>query len=146
MVGGGIVGGLNIFENAIVSYAQMEEDLRYKIDNIEVTHPGYDEYRRNVGHIGTNPNYIIALILALDDMPEHLLSGLLEQIFNRQYTLVLDSFTQELEIENDDGEIEIVEIYVLEITLTVIPFREAIVPLLTPEQLLQFDHFMSIGG
>ena len=37
------------------SYAAMENELQAEIDNIERTHPGYDEYRYDLDTIGHNP-------------------------------------------------------------------------------------------
>ena len=38
------------------SYAAMENELQQEIDNIESTHPGYDEYRYDLDTIGHNPH------------------------------------------------------------------------------------------
>ena len=37
------------------SYAGLENELQQEIDNIESTHPGYDEYRYDLASIGHNP-------------------------------------------------------------------------------------------
>ena len=38
------------------NYAAMENELQSEIDNIERTHPGYDEYRYDLDTIGHNPH------------------------------------------------------------------------------------------
>ena len=37
------------------NYAALENGLQSEIDNIESTHPGYDEYRYDLDSIGHNP-------------------------------------------------------------------------------------------
>ena len=36
-------------------YTALENDLRRQVDNIEFTHPEYDEYRYSLDEIGHNP-------------------------------------------------------------------------------------------
>ena len=47
------------------SYAAMENELQSKIDNIERTHPGYDEYRYDLDTIGHNPHELASYLTAL---------------------------------------------------------------------------------
>ena len=47
------------------SYAAMENELQQEIDNIESTHPGYDEYRYDLDTIGHNPHEIASYLTAL---------------------------------------------------------------------------------
>ena len=47
------------------SYAAMENELQSKIDAIESTHPGYDEYRYDLDTIGHNPHELASYLTAL---------------------------------------------------------------------------------
>ena len=47
------------------SYAAMENELQQEIDNIESTHPGYDEYRYDLDTIGHNPHELASYLTAL---------------------------------------------------------------------------------
>ncbi len=44
-------------------YTALENDLRSQVDNIESTHPGYDEYRYALDEIGHNPYGVAPLLL-----------------------------------------------------------------------------------
>ena len=44
-----------IMERADEDYTALENDLRRQVDNIEFTHPEYDEYRYSLDEIGHNP-------------------------------------------------------------------------------------------
>ena len=43
-------------------YTALENDLRSQVDNIESTHPGYDEYRYALDEIGHNPYELAAYL------------------------------------------------------------------------------------
>ena len=47
------------------NYAAMENELQAEIDNIESTHPGYDEYRYDLDAIGHNPHELASYLTAL---------------------------------------------------------------------------------
>ena len=46
-------------------YAAREAQLQEEIDNIESRHPGYDEYRYDLGMIGHDPHELAAFLLSL---------------------------------------------------------------------------------
>ena len=46
------------------NYAAMENELQSEIDNIERTHPGYDEYRYDLDTIGHNPHELASYLTA----------------------------------------------------------------------------------
>ena len=78
------------------NYAAMENELQSEIDNIERTHPGYDEYRYDLDTIGHNPHELASCLTALlqSYTPESAQAEI-ERIFGLQYTLTL---TEEVEI------------------------------------------------
>lgn len=47
------------------NYAALENGLQSEIDNIESTHPGYDEYRYDLDSIGHNPHELASYLTAL---------------------------------------------------------------------------------
>ena len=47
------------------NYAAKENELQQQIDNIESTHPGYDEYRYDLDSIGHNPHELASYLLSL---------------------------------------------------------------------------------
>lgn len=70
------------------AYRALEEALDRQINEMEVTHPGYDEYQYQVDEINHNPFHLISYLTVLygeftiDDIREAL-----NQIFKEQYTL-----------------------------------------------------------
>ena len=46
-------------------YAAREVQLQEEIDNIESSHPGYDEYRYNLDMIGHDPHELAAVLSAV---------------------------------------------------------------------------------
>ena len=69
-------------------YSEMETDLQIDIDNTEVNHPGYDEYRYNVGEIGHNPFQLLAyLSTKYNAFKFRNIKSNIEALFWQQYTL-----------------------------------------------------------
>ena len=138
------------------SYAAMENELQSEIDNIERTHPGYDEYRYDLDTIGHNPHELASYLTALlqSYTPESAQAEI-ERIFGLQYTLTL---TEEVEIryrtetstDPETGETTSEEVpyeyYILNVELTNKPISSLAEELLTPEQLEMFRVYMETSG
>ena len=138
------------------NYAAMENELQAEIDNIERTHPGYDEYRYDLDTIGHNPHELASCLTALlqSYTPESTQAEI-ERIFGLQYTLTL---TEEVEIryrtetstDPETGETTSEEIpyeyYILNVELTNKPISSLAEELLTPEQLEMFRVYMETSG
>ena len=138
------------------SYAAMENELQSEIDNIERTHPGYDEYRYDLDTIGHNPHELASYLTALlqSYTPESAQAEI-ERIFGLQYTLTL---TEEVEIryrtetstDPETGETTSEEVpyeyYILNVELTNKPISSLAEELLTPEQLEMFLVYMETSG
>ena len=138
------------------SYATMENELQSEIDNIERTHPGYDEYRYDLDTIGHNPHELASYLTALlqSYTPESAQAET-ERIFGLQYTLTL---TEEVEIryrtetstDPETGETTSEEVpyeyYILNVELTNKPISLLAEELLTPEQLEMFRVYMETSG
>ena len=68
----------------------MENELQAEIDNIESTHPGYDEYRYDLDAIGHNPHELASYLTALlQSYTPQSAQAEIERIFDMQYTLTL---------------------------------------------------------
>ena len=138
------------------NYAAMENELQSEIDNIERTHPGYDEYRYDLDTIGHNPHELASCLTALlqSYTPESAQAEI-ERIFGLQYTLTL---TEEVEIryrtetstDPETGETTSEEVpyeyYILNVELTNKPISSLAEELLTPEQLEMFRVYMETSG
>jgi murein DD-endopeptidase MepM/ murein hydrolase activator NlpD len=71
-------------------YNHFEADLLYAIDNVEVEHSGYDEYRYYVDTVGHNPHEIIAYLTAkFGEFRVNEVRNELSRIFDEQYTYQL---------------------------------------------------------
>lgn len=137
---------------ADADYTALETALRNEINNVESTHPGYDEYRYNLVEIGHNPYELASYLTVLfEDYTREEVQSTLQSIFDRQYTLTL---TEEVELRtrtvtNADGEEseEEYEYYILNVTLTnsgigaVVRFAG-----LTDDQTERYDLLMETHG
>ena len=71
-------------------YAAKEAALQAEIDNIESSHPGYDEYRYDLDMIGHDPHELAAYLSAvLQGYTLQSSQAQLEQVFEAQYRLTL---------------------------------------------------------
>ena len=141
-LGGSTSGGMGgAVESVDAIYSRFEMELQSSIDNMEITHPGYDEYRRNIGSIGHDPAELLKFLVVCNSFPENEMENVLRDVFNAQYELVLNDILETKEIENEDGETVKEEISVLEITLIVRSFAEAISSQVNPEQLEWFRQY-----
>lgn len=67
-------------------YRAKEKALQRKVDTIETTYPGYDEYRYNVDGIGHDPFELAALLTVLyEDYTQREVQEAINTIFNYQY-------------------------------------------------------------
>lgn len=77
-------------------YKALEAALRNKINQIEQTHSGYDEYRYDLDEINHNPYELAAyLTVKFEDYTRSEVQGTLQWLFDQQYELTL---TEEVEI------------------------------------------------
>lgn len=82
---------------AEVYYAGLENGLRQKIDSIESTYPGYDEYRYSLAEIGHNPFELISYLTARHEyFTTAEIKPVLDALFDRQYTLTV---TETVEVQ-----------------------------------------------
>ena len=119
-------------------YAAKEAALQAEIDNIEISHPGYDEY----------------LSAVLQGYTRQSAQAELERVFDAQYQLTL---TEEVEVRyrtetrtDSEGNSYTVEVpynyYILNVKLTSKPISSVASELLTPEQLEMYQVYRQTLG
>ena len=136
-------------------YAAKEAALQAEIDNIESSHPGYDEYRYDLDMIGHDPHELAAYLSAvLQGYTRASAQAELEHIFAAQYQLTL---TEEVEVryrtetrtdsEGNEYDVEVpYNYYILNVTLTSKPISEVAADLLTPDQLEMYQVYRQTLG
>jgi len=137
------------------NYAAKEAALQAEIDNIESSHPGYDEYRYDLDMIGHDPHELAAYLSAvLQGYTRASAQAELERIFAAQYQLTL---TEEVEVryrtetrtdsEGNDYDVEVpYNYYILNVTLTSKPISSVASELLTPDQLEMYQVYRQTLG
>ena len=137
-------------------YAAREVQLQKEIDNIESSHPGYDEYRYDLGMIGHDPHELAAFLSAvLQGYTRQSAQAELARVFAAQYQLTL---TEEVEIryrtetstDPETGETTSEEVpyeyYILNVKLTSKPISAVASELLTPEQMEMYQVYRQTMG
>ena len=136
-------------------YAAKEAALQAEIDNIESSHPGYDEYRYDLDMIGHDPHELAAYLSAvLQGYTRASAQAELERIFAAQYQLTL---TEEVEMryrtetrtdsEGNEYDVEVpYNYYILNVTLTSKPISSVASELLTPDQLEMYQVYRQTLG
>lgn len=121
-------------------YKALEAELQRKVNNIESTYPGYDEYNYYLDEIGHDPYQLAAyLTVQFEDYTRSEVQSTLRSLFDRQYELKLeekveiryrtetrtgtttstDPETGEVTEEEYEYEVEVpYEYYILNVTLT----------------------------
>ena len=128
-------------------YAAKEAALQAEIDNIESSHPGYDEYRYDLDMIGHDHHELAAFLSAvLQGYTQSSAQGELERVFSAQYTLTL---TEEIQIRtytDEDGDTHEYEYRILHVKLESRPISSLATELLTPEQLEMYQVYRQTLG
>ncbi len=102
--------------DAELLFTEMEADLQLDIANTEANHPGYDEYRYNIGEISHNPYELMSyLTAAYNFFTYEQVRPEVERLFAEKYQLTRSAVT---ETRYDDGG-NPYEWRVLQTTLTV---------------------------
>ena len=137
------------------NYAAKEAALQAEIDNIESSHPGYDEYRYDLDMIGHDPHELAAYLSAvLQGYTRASAQAELERIFAAQYQLTL---TEEVEVryrtetrtdsEGNEYDVEVpYNYYILNVTLTSKPISSVALELMTPDQLEMYQVYRQTLG
>ena len=150
------------------SYGALENALQSRIDNIESTYPGYDEYRYDLDNIGHNPHELASYLTALlQTYTPQSAQAELNRVFNLQYTLtvteeveiryrtetrtgsytVTDPETGESYTETYEYEVEVpYEYYILNVSLTNRDISSIAQEVLNAEQLEMFRVYLETSG
>ena len=128
-------------------YAARETALQAEIDNIESSHPGYDEYRYDLDMIGHDPHELAAFLSAvLQGYTQSSAQGELERVFSAQYTLTLTEKIQIRTYTDEDGDTHEYEYRILHVKLESRPISSLATELLTPEQLEMYQVYRQTLG
>ena len=149
-------------------YAAKEAALQAQIDNIESSHPGYDEYRYDLDMIGHDPHELAAYLSAmLQGYTRQSAQVELERVFGAQYELTLteeveiryrtetrtgitisiDPETGEVTTEEYQYEVEVpYEYHILNVRLDSKPISTVTFELLIPEQLMMYQLYRQTLG
>ena len=137
------------------NYAAMENELQAEIDNIESTHPGYDEYCYDLDAIGHNPHELASYLTALlQSYTPQSAQTEIERIFDMQYTLTL---TEEVEVRyrtetrtDSEGNTYTVEVpytyYICNVKLENFDLSHLPIYILTEEQMGFYAAYMQTLG
>ena len=128
-------------------YAAREAVLQAEIDNIESSHPGYDEYRYDLDMIGHDPHELAAFLSAvLQGYTQSSAQGELERVFSAQYTLTLTEEVQIRTYTDEDGDEHEYEYRILHVKLESRPISSLATELLTPDQLEMYQVYRQTLG
>ena len=128
-------------------YAARETALQAEIDNIESSHPGYDEYRYDLDMIGHDPHELAAYLSAvLQGYTRQSAQAELERVFSAQYTLTLTEEVQIRTYTDEDGDEHEYEYRILHVKLGSRPISSLATELLTPDQLEMYQVYRQTLG
>ena len=128
-------------------YAAREAALQAEIDNIESSHPGYDEYRYDLDMIGHDPHELAAYLSAvLQGYTRQSAQAELERVFSAQYTLTLTEEVQIRTYTDEDGDEHEYEYRILHVKLESRSISSLATELLTPEQLEMYQVYRQTLG
>lgn len=84
-------------------YVQMEEDLKFELDNYEDLHPNYDEYHFDLDTIGHDPYVLVTLLTARKkgEWTAEEMRPVMEEMFQKEYIL-----TEDVTVETRTREVE----------------------------------------
>ncbi|MCF2702939.1 CHAP domain-containing protein [Enterocloster clostridioformis] len=128
-------------------YAAREAVLQAEIDNIESSHPWYDEYRYDLDMIGHDPHELAACLSAvLQGYTRQSAQAELERVFSAQYTLTLTEEVQIRTYTDEDGDEHEYEYRILHVKLESRPISSLATELLTPDQLEMYQVYRQTLG
>ena len=128
-------------------YTAREAVLQAEIDNIESSHPGYDEYRYDLDMIGHDPHELAAYLSAvLQGYTRQSAQAELERVFSAQYTLTLTEEVQIRTYTDEDGDEHEYEYRILHVKLESRPISSLATELLTQNQLEMYQVYRQTLG
>lgn len=128
-------------------YTARETALQAEIDNIESSHPGYDEYRYDLDMIGHDPHELAAYLSAvLQGYTRQSAQAELARVFAAQYTLTLTEEVQIRTYTDEDGDTHEYEYRILHVKLESRPISSLATEFLTPDQLEMYQVYRQTLG
>lgn len=137
-------------------YTELETNLQKDIADTQRNHPGFDEYRYNIGEISHNPYELMGyLSAAYDDFSFAQVQAEIQRLFGEQYQLTREEIVEvryrtetRTDADGDEYEVEVpYNWYVLQTTLTVKPLADIIQNSLAPgDQSDRYDVYMQTYG
>ncbi|MDY6084174.1 MAG: C40 family peptidase [Dialister sp.] len=103
-----------VLTNVNESFSSMEYSLQEELENVESTHPGFDEYIINKeGDIGHDTHMLLSYITSRVGVVEQAsdVEGILEELFDRVYEITYDEVTEirtrwvEVQVTDADGNV-----------------------------------------
>ena len=125
--------------------------MRLRVESVESDHPGYDEYRYNIGNIGHNPYELLAyLSVKYGEFGMTTMQSALLDIFNRQYALTFapsaETAYNDPTDADGDGDLEAYTRNVLNVTLSVRMQSELFYADMNEKERKQYDVYMHTKG
>lgn len=143
-------------DDAELAYTEWETELQMRIRNAQAEHPGYDEYRYNIGGIGHNPFELTAYLSAkYQDFTFAAVKAELQRIFSQQYRIEFVAQTEtryrtETYTDPETGESYTVEVpyewYILNVNLTSKAFADVLTPDLSADEQEMYGLYMQTKG
>lgn len=128
-------------------YAAKEAALQAEIDNIESSHPGYDEYQYDLDMIGHDPHELAAYLSAvLQGYTRQSAQDELARVFSAQYTLTLTEEVQIRTYTDENGVEHEYEYRILHVKLESCPVSAVASELLTEDQLEIYQVYRATLG
>ncbi len=116
-------------------YLALENALNRQINNMESTHPGYDEYRYQVDEISHNPYHLISYLTTVyQEFTYEQVKDALRELFSAQYQLRIKEIVETRTRTDSHGNEEEYDYYILCISLTNRGFDTVAKSFLTAEQ------------
>lgn len=142
-------------DDASILYTELEVDLQIYLRSIESNHPGFDEYRYDVGEINHNPFELMAYLTAVyGEFTFAEASPILRALFAEQYQLTLTPTTEirtRTETRTDaEGNIYTAEVQyewrILHVTLTSRPLSLILMGRMDSDEQQHFNVLMASRG
>jgi len=136
-------------EEAALAFSEWETDLALEILDVQINHPGFHEYRFNIGGIGHCPVELMAFLTAVHHgFTFEGIESDLRALFDEMYSL---TFTPSMEIrfappDEPGGEPIPYEWHIMTVTLASQPFSSVIQANMTPDQQAHFEVLMGSKG
>lgn len=138
-------------KDADAAYTRMEAELEGQAQSAESSHPGYDEYRYQIGELGHDPFALASILTArYGDYTASQVAGFLEDVLDAQYELDFEESTETETVttvdENGYERTDEVERHILTVRLVNHGLDHAARQLLSPDELASYEATYACKG